>query len=572
MIRMNKIFFLILILFYNVLSMATELIRSNLSHKLNNTTHEVDNLLFSDVKSISTLPDPATWQSYDCVQSQNITYPTWNWGLVTARVFRPIWGECNADAAPPANRPVVVFFNGAGYGYYDYDYIANHMAGLGFIVVVVASDEPSPTIHCTSNSATCIDDRARKGLSYLHYLQWFWNYRSYADFSNLIMMGHSRGGEAAIEAASIIRWEDPWLGNPGVRAVIALAPTDVGDGITNRRQLTGEESPNFLLLYGSRDEQIRGYPSSNFPPISPPQTAFALYDRAGTEASLEGDSPQPENIIEKSMHFIWYANHEHFSDKTRPDDGCNPQLMKETQHITTKGLVNAYLFWKIWGVEGYKEYFDGSYDWLWWTATMQQFSSGAWGSRRVIDNFQNNILGDNTMGGSLSVHGNLDVTISDNWVTSAYGTQRMVHGPEDGLRLRVESGTPSPSNILQWSIPAFQQDVSDFTHLSIRIGLGLDDKGQSRVSFRLKSSGWSPILSSASYGGLPEIEAPDGFITIDCPLGSQTDQAVVSMRTIRIPLEDFNINPHKVSHMQIRFDHTDTEDRVFFVDNLEFTK
>lgn len=569
---MTKIFILILPVLYSSMSMANDPIRTDLRLKLKNTVHEVDSFAFSNNKNISNLPDPTTWQSYDCVQEQNITYPTLKWGSVTGRVYRPVWGICNDDAAPASNRPVILLFNGAGYGYFDYDYIANHMAGLGFMVVVVASDEPSPTIHCTSNSALCIEDRARKGLTYLRYLQLFWQYRTYADFSNLIMMGHSRGGEAAIEAASIIRWEDPWLGNPGVRAVIALAPTDVGDGFVNRRRLSGEESPNFLLLYGSRDEQIPGYPHSAFPPISPPQTAFALYDRAGTEASLEGNAPQAENSIEKSMHFIWYANHEHFSDKTRPDDGCNPQLMKETQHITTKGLVNAYLFWKIWGVEGYKAYFDGRYDWLWWTATMQQFSTGAWGSRRVIDNFQNDILGDNTMGGSLTVHGDLNALISDNWVTSANNTQRMVHGREDGLRLRVESGTPSPSNILQWTIPNLHQDVSDFTHLSLRIGLGLDDKGQSRVSFRLKNSSWSPILSSASYVGLPEIEAHDGNFTLGCPISSIIDQAIVSMRTIRIPLKDFNIDPHKVSHLQIRFDDADTEDRIFFIDNLEFTK
>ena len=246
--------------------------------------------------------------------------------------------------------------------------------------------------------------------------------------------------------------------------------------------------------------------------------------------------------------------------------------MKETQHITTKGLVNAYLFWKIWGVEGYKEYFDGQHDWLWWTATRQQFSSGEWGSRRVIDNFQNDILNTSTIGGSLSIHGDLEVIISDNSVTSAFGTQRMVHGPEDGLRLRVESGTPSPSNILHWSIPASQRDVSEFTHLSVRIGLGLDDKGQSRVSFRLRSGSWSPVLSSASYSGLPKIDAPDGNFVQGCPLGTIIDQGVVSMHTFRIPLEDFNSSLNNVSHVQIRFDHADTGDRIFFIDNLEFTK
>ena len=315
MLKITIIFGFIFSFFYTEMCMASERVKSDLNQELNNKIPDLNYVFFNEDRDTYNLPDPATWQSYDCVRHQDITYPTWEWGLVTARVYRPVWGECHADAAPPDNRPIILFFNGAGYAYNDYDYIANHMAGLGFIVVVVGSDEPNPTIHCSSNSIICIEDRARKGLSFLHYLQWFWEYKFYADFSNLIVMGHSRGGEAAVEAASLIRWEDPWFGNPGVRAVIALAPTDVGDGLINRRRLSGEESPNFLLLYGSRDEQIKIDPNTFFP-IFPPQTAFALYDRAGTEESLEGGAPQPENMIEKSMHFIRYANHEHFSDRT----------------------------------------------------------------------------------------------------------------------------------------------------------------------------------------------------------------------------------------------------------------
>ncbi len=521
-----------------------------------------------------TLPNPATWQSYSCIRQQDINYPTFDWGYVSGRVYRPVFGRCTSSAAPPNNRPVIVFFNGAGYARYDYDYLAQHMAGLGFIVVVVASDEPSPPQNCNSAFAICIEDRARKGLAFIHSLQLFWEFSSYADFSNLIVMGHSRGGEAAVEAASIIRWEDPFLGNPGVQAVIALAPTDVGiNGLVGRRRLSGEESPNLLLLYGTRDEQIRGYPQSMFVPL-PPQTAFALYDRAGTEASLEGLIPQLDNMIEKSMHLIQFGTHENFSDKLYDPPNCQPALTQFQQHLTTKGLVNAYLFWKIWGVDGYKVFFDATYDWLWWgfAASMQQYSSGEWGSRRVIDNFQNDILGTSTIGGALTIHGNLTATISDN-----ESSGRMVHGPEDGLRLKLDVGEKSNSNILQWKIPNSEADMSEFTHLSVRIGLAYDFEGSSRVTFRLRGGGssWSPLLSSVDYGGLLQVEGLDpNILSVGCGQGAiiGLDQTMVTMRTVRIPLTDFNIDMSNISRVQIRFDHEQTIDRTFYIDNIEFTK
>ncbi len=522
-------------------------------------------------------PNPATWQSFDCVRSVDLSYPSNDWGNVSGRVYYPSNERCNAAAAPAFNRPVVLFFNGAGFHYWDYSYLANHMAGIGFIVVVVDSSEPSPTLNCSPLLASCIEDRARKGISYLLRVKKFWNYNKRANFADLTLMGHSRGGEAAIEAAMIISREEPSLGfllsPPSIRAVVAIAPTDIGNGFgAERRSLNAHHSLNLMLLYGSRDEQIKGYPQP-FGINLPPQTAFALYDRTGTEETLTA-AVGGGKFVDKSMHFISKATHSNFTNHSYIAPACQPYLSQAVQHRTTKGLVNAYLLWKVWGLNSYKRYFNADTDWLWWgpAATSPQYSTGAWNGRRVVDNFQNDILNTNTLEGGLSVNGNLSASITDN---SSSG--RMVHGPEDGLRLRVESGSPSNWNLLQWTIPAVEGDMSEYTHLSIRIGLGHDFEGSSRVNIRLRNgiSSWSSIVSTSSYGGISPVEALDpAYVSLDCDFGDiiALDQTVVSMRTIRIPLEDFNLaDLENISRLQIRFNHEDTRDRVFYIDNVEFT-
>jgi len=77
-------------------------------------------------------------------------------------------------------------------------------------------------------------------------------------------------------------------------------------------------------------------------------------------------------------------------------------------------------------------------------------------------------LGTSTQGGVLTVSGNLTAEVVDNWDTDA----RSLHGPEDGWRLEETHNLASPSNILQWTVPATKVNVSNFTHLSFRIGQG----------------------------------------------------------------------------------------------------
>lgn len=508
--------------------------------------------------------DPSTTQPYPCTFLQNWAYNDGVYGSISGRVYWPVAGTC-VFGAPPADRPFVLILNGSGYSYFDYDFVGRHLANNGFVVVAVGSDEPNPLLSCGGLGAICIEDRARKGIAYLKLFRDNWAWAGQVDFTNISVVGHSRGGEAAVEAAAIIRWEEANLGNPGVRAVVSMAPTDVGvDGVSGRRRLLGRESPAFLVIYGSRDEQIRGVSNLAPPLFLPHQTPFALYDRAGTEASLEGIPISTDNQVEKAMQFVYLANHEQFSDRCGSSVSCSPTILScANQQKVGKGLVNAFLRWKVLGETAYKTYFDGTIKNPWGLAVWPQLSDGAWNSRRVIDNFQDGELATNTLGGTLTVHGNLVATVVDNWDTDP----RSLHGPEDGERLEVSHNLASSSNILQWSVPSGKGNVSSFTHLSFRIGQGMGSAGPARVNVRIRrASAWSGLISSETYGQIPE---PDHMGLTFCPGDFYPDSTVVHMRTIRIPLSAFGGDLTNLQTVQIRFDDATTQGKTLYLDNLE---
>jgi dienelactone hydrolase len=81
------------------------------------------------------------------------------------------------------------------------------------------------------------------------------------DMTNVAVMGHSRGGEAAAVAAAFNRlkyypedFKQEFNFNFGIKSVVALAPVDGQYKPTGR--LTPLENVNYLLMHGSHDEDV----------------------------------------------------------------------------------------------------------------------------------------------------------------------------------------------------------------------------------------------------------------------------------------------------------------------------
>jgi hypothetical protein len=119
-----------------------------------------------------------------------------------------------------------------------YDYLGDHLASQGFIVVSISANG------INAHSMTQSSDRgmrARAELIIAHLQVWAnWNATTNGTFGSLFtgrvnmnavgLMGHSRGGEGAVRAYEL----NTALGSPfGIRAVFPLAPVDTGRPVIN---------------------------------------------------------------------------------------------------------------------------------------------------------------------------------------------------------------------------------------------------------------------------------------------------------------------------------------------------
>ena len=121
--------------------------------------------------------------------------------------------------------------------YQGYDYLAEHMASLGYIVISISAN----SISSTDNSTPDYGMRGRGELLQHHLDLWDeWNTAGGDPFGDLFVgkldmdrigtMGHSRGGEGVIEHALYNRE----LGDPyTIKAVLTLAPVDFNRPVLN---------------------------------------------------------------------------------------------------------------------------------------------------------------------------------------------------------------------------------------------------------------------------------------------------------------------------------------------------
>lgn len=96
------------------------------------------------------------------------------------------------------------------------------------------------------------------------------------DLHNLGLVGHSRGGDAVVKAALLLRGNADFT----VRAVCSLAPTDVsGEArVADRFALRATDIRRYLVLCPSHDGDVSGVEGSG--------TGFRLYDRAACAKTM----------------------------------------------------------------------------------------------------------------------------------------------------------------------------------------------------------------------------------------------------------------------------------------------
>jgi hypothetical protein len=425
-------------------------------------------------------------------------------------------------------------------------------------------------------------ERAQRLRTYVGFVRDHWTHEAHVE-NDIALIGHSRGGEAVFTAArKFVEWDL----DHQVNAVIAIAPTDNDEngGTEGLESLVGSSSESLLVIYGSRDEDVRGHcESGTFAgcggvPTAPARTGFSLYDRAGSEGSTE-PFPLYDDVVTKAMLFVDGASH----NRWREGVSCNfsPGVLScEAHQDLAKGYVNAFLRWRLGGEAAYREFFTGR-----WTPDAVaahgprirvQYVEGY--GRRVVDDFEQPGWATSSLGGSVTKE--TQVTVVHDGALHQVPDHTSPHDTR-GLVLRWSTQPFLVDPWIRWFVPNGQtaqgarwRDVRGFSFLSLRAGQmhgsAWNASGESQdFTVRLRDvwGGWSPKVRASSAADLAYPES--GFVATLAGSGFFPKS---SLQTVRIPLGAFTgVDLANVAYVELAFgldDHTQGE---LAIDGLQFT-
>ena len=166
-----------------------------------------------------------------------------------------------------APRPLVVISHGNGHNYAWYDYLGNHLASWGYVVMSHQND----TVPGIETASTTTLEHTESFLAQLGTIA-AGALNGKVDGDRIVWIGHSRGGEGL--ARGYDRLFDNTFTSPNyqiadIRLLISIAPTDfLGTASANPHGVP------FMLVYGAADGDVCGCPDSDI------ADSFNLLERA----------------------------------------------------------------------------------------------------------------------------------------------------------------------------------------------------------------------------------------------------------------------------------------------------
>jgi dienelactone hydrolase len=219
----------------------------------------------------------------------------------------------NARVAALGRVPLVVMVHGnhcpsSDPSHLGYDYFQIALAKMGIVAVSVDSN----ALNCDGGGVQNIEDRADLLIDSIRHFQTLDTtagsiFKGRIDFGRVGLMGHSRGGDAVVTAASVIA-----LPNVTIRGVLALAPT------------------NFRFWNG-------------LPTIVPRNYAFMTILPAGDGDVVDNNGAQFYDQAEpgpfRSQVYAHYTNHNFFNRVWTLDEGIGPPRVPRAEH---ERILTAY--------------------------------------------------------------------------------------------------------------------------------------------------------------------------------------------------------------------------------------
>ena len=341
---------------------------------------------------------------------------------------------------------VVLIVNGNSYNYWDYAALGQHLARNGFVVLAAER---------TNNSSTdpqFVIDALDAGFAQLNI---------HPD-SEVGVIGHSVGGGVVVNGVIL---NDTSGADYDIEALVSIAPN-----ANDASHILGRHVTDYLLLYGSQDEDMHGTNGV-------PREAFAAFDRAATEGSTTCTTAPCfifEPPMERTMIYVHGADHGGFVNKNGPAT-ANDYLATADQFCLAKAYVNGFLRWHLKGEASYKLLLRGD-----WTpqslatinsievdglgnpigTPLRRFTQFSPKQKRSIENFE-----DQQYAVAYQTNGVVVDLISEGQSTGAPTYVR-----HETTSLAV--GWPATSGYKYFAlwVPSNQRNASDFTDFAVRIG------------------------------------------------------------------------------------------------------
>ncbi|MCH9683954.1 MAG: alpha/beta hydrolase [Deltaproteobacteria bacterium] len=488
--------------------------------------YEVDHAL-----QTYTVSDLATGLCHDLPQAMALAYADGNAGELRLDAFFP---QLNQQW-PPTKVPLVIFSPGASQHYNAYDSLLEHLASQGFAAMSVDVFQLGSSVRRRSEYTRCaLRHIANDAILSAH-----------IDLEQIVVMGHSRGGEAAVMTANRLAESTNALeASMDVDAVVGLAPasqchnkvsscgfndvdgnplpiTDQQDIIAST-SLRDDAAEAFLVLQGSRDDDVDGQ-------------SLTLFELASTEypADQPWANPFDPNVEVMRKAMVWAFDVPHHQFGGTGGFGGGPM---GNGALLSRAYVGAFLRWNVLGDNDMMTYFDDNRSRP-FCVTFPQACGEALDPLTVFNEY---VEGNHDGARRLVIH---DIQVQ--WDPRVPGVTSPAQG--GGVDAVASVGPRIPSKLtLAWEATAesvqmrFDEplDGSRFDLLSLRVGVVPDANDcvtpspAFDLTIGLESEHQGPIIGH-------EVQASD-YVNLrhpDCGLAPGDLQP--HAQTVRVPLADF---------------------------------
>lgn len=197
---------------------------------------------------------PGLWRTHDATQPgpfEVASFEEYAETFLDQRTFHP------AAIDEMGELPLVVVTHGWSYNHTYYDYIGQHLASYGYVVMFheaqVQDGGPSGTISAAnttlSNTQWLLENLATHGGGVLD---------GHVDTTRIMFTGHSTGGEAVVRALTQLRdgsFSSQLFGYDDVRVVSSMAPVS-----WHPRTMVDPGDANYHMFLAGADDDVSGAP------------------------------------------------------------------------------------------------------------------------------------------------------------------------------------------------------------------------------------------------------------------------------------------------------------------------